>query len=134
MTQIETETTWDDSGYDCRHCGGRILKRTDRETGQPTQICLQCELCGCQWSVNGKLLRVGHTKLCRQAQREYEAERSAKYPSAISTRLLFLGGFIVLLLLVYFGGLPAIRFLIPVAIFTFVVVMIFRFGRDRDWW
>ena len=30
---IETITLWEDAGYDCDHCGGRILRRTDRETG-----------------------------------------------------------------------------------------------------
>jgi len=30
---IVTSTEWADAGYDCDHCGGRILRRTDHETG-----------------------------------------------------------------------------------------------------
>ena len=71
---IETSTTWDDAGYDCDHCGGRILRRTDRETGLRDRTCYQCEQCSCQWTLARQPLRVGTTSACRAAQRQRAAE------------------------------------------------------------
>ncbi len=65
---IETNTKWKDSGFDCDHCGGEILERTDRETGQADFICYQCRECGCQWTLSGDVLRVGSGTHCKAAQ------------------------------------------------------------------
>lgn len=134
LTEIDLHTAWHDSGYDCTHCGGRILKRVDQETGQPEQVCLQCEMCGCQWTLRGELLRVGSTMQCRRAQRNYEAELNPNKQRPLWLLLLVGGGIVLLLALVLFGGLAAIRFLIPIAIFVFVVTAVYQFGRERLWW
>ena len=66
---IKTSTDWEDSGFDCDHCGGEILKRTDHETGRADFISYQCAKCGCQWAEGGDVLRIGHGAYCRSAQR-----------------------------------------------------------------
>jgi len=134
MSEINVETKWDDSGYDCDHCGGRILKRIDQETGRKAEMCYQCELCGCQWTLSGDVSRIGRLQSCHQAQRERRASHQTSNSFPVSPVLLAVGGGLLLLLLIYFGGLVAIRFLIPIAIAVFVAVAVFRFGRERMWW
>lgn len=133
MTNIEVHTSWSDSGYDCDHCGGRILQRTDRETGRPLKICFQCEACGCQWTPEGDVLRVGRAPHCRQAQRQRRAiqhQQTAVFPAW----LWVVGGGLILLLIIWIGGLMALRFIIPVAIAALVATAVYRFGRERAWW
>lgn len=133
MAHVDIETSWKDSGHDCRHCGGRVWQRTDREMGQAMQQCYQCEACGCQWTLAGDVRRVGHLAICRTAQREQEAERKpAKYP--IPPRLMVVGGVAILLILVFLGGLAALRFLIPIMIALFVFTAVYRYGREHQWW
>ncbi|NJN55637.1 MAG: hypothetical protein HC804_13330 [Anaerolineae bacterium] len=130
MTNIDTQTSWKDSGYDCDHCGGQVWQRMDQETGRPTQTCLQCEECGCQWSLKGVVQRVGNRDVCRQAQREREAVGENHYP--IPPALMLGTGALVLLLLVLVGGLTAVRFLIPMAIAIFVGWAVVRYVLDRS--
>ena len=67
---IVASTEWADAGYDCDHCGGRVLRRTDHETGLRDRSCLQCEQCSCQWTLERQPLRVGTIAACRAAQRQ----------------------------------------------------------------
>jgi len=129
---IETKTSWTDSGYDCDHCGGRILKRTDYETGQPDRSCLQCEQCGCQWTLNRQPLRVGHSKGCRAAQsrRQIETEPTRNY-----NRWLLVGvAMLAFLLFLRFGGFTLLRFLLPVALVGIAIFVLLRIGREKEWW
>jgi hypothetical protein len=129
---IETQTAWEDTGYDCDHCGGRILRRTDRETGQPDRKCLQCESCSCQWTLDFQPLRVGGKPSCRAAQRRREAKGETADPYS---RWLLLGlAAIALLLLVRFGGVVVLRAAIPVALAALAVYAIGRYGRHEGWW
>ena len=128
---IETKTTWEDSGYDCDHCGGQIFKRIDYEIGQRRSICYQCRRCGCQWSLAGTVLRLGRRRSCRSSQHDSE---SPPLELPVSTRLLLVLGVLLLLALIGLGGLAAIRFLIPVAIAVFVVLALVRLGREHEWW
>jgi hypothetical protein len=130
---VETQTSWKDSGYDCDHCGGQILKRTDRETGQPTRVCFQCELCGCQWTLSGDVQRVGNLSDCLRAQRQRQAE-PVKELSPFFIASVVIGGIILLLAIVSIGGLVALRFIIPAAIAVFVFVSVYRLGKERMWW
>ena len=131
---IEAKTTFKDSGYDCDHCGGRVLIRTDKETGQPTQECYQCELCHCQWELSGDVLRVGQMENCRQAQlkRQEVFHRDPVLP--FSPLLFFVGYGVLAILLIYFGGIVAIRYLIPVTIFLVVGYAVLVWGREKQWW
>lgn len=131
---IETKTTWKDSGYDCNHCGGQILERTDQETGQPAQVCYQCQVCGCQWQLGGDILRVGKMNSCRRAQRSrLKSQEKVEINPTQLWVAVGIGG-LILLGIVYFGGLVAIRFLIPVAITLFVFRAVYQLGKERMWW
>ncbi len=131
---IETETTWKDSGYDCDHCGGQILERTDVETGQPARVCYQCQVCGCQWQLDGDVLRIGNLNSCRRAQRVRIKSESSEPLNVNQLRLVVGVGILLLLGIIYFGGLLAIRFLIPAAIALFVFRAIYQLGKERMWW
>jgi hypothetical protein len=129
---IETDTLWEDTGYDCDHCGGRILRRTDRETGQPDRKCYQCEACSCQWTLSYRLLRVGGKAACRAAQRDRERKSDSTDPY---TRWLLLGaGAIGLFFLVRFGGLVVVRAAVPVVLAGLAFYAIVRYGRHEGWW
>jgi hypothetical protein len=129
---IETRTTWEDTGYDCDHCGGRILKRTDFESGQPERSCFQCELCSCQWTLTHKPLRIGTRRACRQAQRERAAESETIDPYS---RWVLLGlGILAALILFRIGGVGVIRFVLPVIIAGGLLFGLTRFGRTQGWW
>jgi hypothetical protein len=131
---IETKTTWKDSGYDCDHCGGQIFERTDRETDQPARVCYQCQACGCQWRLSGDVLRIGNMNSCRRAQRVRVKSQNYERYSTTQLRVAF-GGMVLLLLgIIYWGGLLAIRFLIPVGIALFVFWSIYQAGKERMWW
>lgn len=127
---IETKTTWKDSGYDCDHCGGQILKRSDHEAGHPAQICYQCQVCGCQWELSGDILRVGHLTVC------YRALKSQATTPVNPGRfwLAFVIVILVLLGVIYFGGLVAVRYVIPIAITVFVFRALYLMGKERMWW
>lgn len=129
---IETKTVWDDTGYDCDHCGGRLLRRTDHETGQPDRQCFQCEGCGCQWTADHHSLRVGSGPFCRVAQRE----RVSK-PDLVDrySRWLVAGlGVVALLLMMRFGGGLVLRLALPVVAIALVVIVARRYGRRAGWW
>ena len=130
---IETSTTWDDAGYDCDHCGGRILRRTDRETGLRDRVCYQCEQCSCQWTLARQPLRVGTTSACRAAQRQRAAEaEEGGLPT--SRWLLAALGVVVLLGLARFGGGALLRVALPLLLLTAVVVAVLVIGRRNGRW
>lgn len=131
---IEAKSTFKDSGYDCDHCGGCVLIRTDKETGQPLQECYQCELCGCQWEMSGEVLRVGQHSNCSQAQQKREKLSESEPLLPFPPIFVIIGFVVVLILLIYVGGLVAIRFLIPITIAVVVVFMVFRLGKEKLWW
>lgn len=131
---IETKTSWNDSGYDCEHCGGQILERTDVETGQPARVCYQCQACGCQWKLSGEILRVGNASSCRRAQRVRAKAQVERGIDPIKLRLIVVGTVLVLGAMFFFGGLTAIRFLVPVGIAVFVFWTVYQMGKERMWW
>ncbi|WP_420643251.1 hypothetical protein [Candidatus Leptofilum sp.] len=131
---IKTETTWNDSGYDCDHCGGQILKRTDVETGQPARVCYQCQACGCQWQLSGDVMRIGNLNSCRRAQRVRAKSQVQTGIDPIKLRLIVVGTVLFLGAMVLVGGLTAIRFLVPIGLAAFVFWTIYQMGKERMWW
>ncbi|MFQ5398583.1 MAG: hypothetical protein ACE5E7_03200 [Anaerolineae bacterium] len=129
---IETETTWEDSGYDCDHCGGEILKRTDYETGQLPRSVYQCKRCGCQWSLDGDTVRVGSGEQCRAAQREKQPE--IPVPPQLSRRTIVILGILLLIVTLRFGGFTLLRLLLPLAVAALIIFSVVRFGREQQWW
>lgn len=130
---IETGTTWDDTGFDCDHCGGRILQRTDRESGRADVSCYQCEVCGCQWSLDNKPIRTGYKVACRVAQRAREDQNTSEEDNYSKWILV---GFVVLaaLFLLRFGGGVAVRILLPLIVVGIGAFFLIRYGRQQEWW
>ena len=131
---IETETIWNDSGYDCNHCGGQILERTDIETGQSARVCYQCQACGCQWELSGEISRIGSMNSCRRAQRVRNTSAAKPAIDPIKLRIIVVATLLFLGALVYFGGITAVRFLVPIAIAGFVFWTVYKMGKERMWW
>ena len=129
---VETNTNWEDSGYDCQLCGVKIFKRTDIETGRPAKICYQGEH-GCQWALGGELQRVGNHPDCQRLQRQQqEIESSPTVP--IPNWIWAVVAVVFLLTVLRFGGIVALRFLVPIALAGVAVFYLIRIGRDRQWW
>lgn len=129
---IETKTTWKDTGYDCDHCGGQILRRTDIETGQPKRVCYQCKVCGCQWRTNGDVLRVGNGPDCRAAQEARMTNAGGE--TQLSRRFVIILGVVALFLIIRFGGFLALRLLIPLSLAVVILISLARFAREQGWW
>ncbi len=129
---IETKTTWKDTGYDCDHCGGQILRRTDIETGQPKRVCYKCKVCGCQWRTNGDVLRIGTGPDCRAAQEDRMAEAADEYQ--LSRRFVMILAVVAFLLIARFGGIAALRLLIPLGLAVVILIALARFAREKGWW
>ncbi len=128
---VEVETTFSDSGYDCDHCGGQVLLRTDKETGQPVRVCYQCQECGCQWSRQGEVLRVGRMSSCHEALKEREKIHSESNFPALTPILITISVVILILMLISLGSLVAVRFLIPIAIAIFVGWKIYELVKEK---
>lgn len=140
MGMIETHTTWEDSGFDCEHCGGEILKRTDHETGLPDHTCYQCRECGCQWSLNGDLERVGSGTYCKAAAREQGEESGidvgelTDWVNKLSKNLWILLAIIAGVILMRFGGAIVLRYVAPVVLLGVGAYFLLRYGRTQEWW
>ncbi len=126
---FETKTTWEDSGHDCEHCGGEVLRRVDTLPGGSVETLFQCRDCGCQWSEDGKWVRVGDGRFCQSAHR-----RQTGLTGSYSRRLFIALGVLLLLLAARLGGIGALRFLLPLALLGAVVWTIFQLGRAYHWW
>jgi hypothetical protein len=126
---FETTTTWEDSGHDCNHCGGEVLKRTEQMPDGTTAVSLQCRECACQWSLDGAWLKVGNGRACRAAYHEYKGE-----PGLLSRRLWIILGVILLFVIARLGGFGALRYLIPLLILGAIAWTIHRVGREYHLW
>lgn len=142
---IDTDTTWKDSGFDCDHCGGEILERTDRETGQADFVCYQCRECGCQWSLGGDVLRIGTGTHCKVAQRERQRQNEPEglpeilgnfddWTSLLSKSIWVLLALIAGVMLLRFGGAVVIRYLLPIAVIAVGGFFLIRYGKTQSWW
>jgi hypothetical protein len=138
---IETRTTWKDSGFDCDHCGGEIYERTDHETGRPDQVCFQCRACGCQWSPDGDVLRIGDGPYCKAAARrrmpessEFDVGDLTNWANKLSKNLWILLAVIAGAILLRFGGGIVVRYLLPVILLGGAAYVLLHYGRKQEWW
>jgi len=145
VTKIKTSTDWEDSGFDCDHCGGEILKRVDHETGLPDAISYQCGECGCQWATGGDVLRIGKGTYCRAAQRERQRQHEPtglpeipvdinEWAGWLSKSLWILLALIAAVILLRFGGVIILRLLLPIAVVAVGAYLLVRYGRTQSWW
>lgn len=132
---IETETKWEDSGFDCEHCGGEILLRTDSETGRADFQCYQCKECACQWLLGGDLYRVGDGAQCKKAAKNNtEGEGIAYWVEKLSRSLWILLAIIAGVMLLRFGGGLVMRLLLPLVVIGVLGYVLVRYGRTQEWW
>lgn len=135
---IETETIWEDSGFDCSHCGGVILKRIDRETGLPDRVLFQCRECSCQWDLEGQLARVGTGPYCKAAvsapQTEFDVGNITDWIGLLSRNLWILLAIIAGVILLRFGGGMVARYLLPAVAVGIGVYALVRYGQKQSWW
>ena len=131
---IETETRWEDSGFDCEHCGGEILLRTDIETGRADFQCYQCKECACQWLLSGDLHRIGDGAQCKKAAKASEAEGEVHWVDRLSRSLWILLGIIAGVMLLRFGGGLVFRLLLPLIALGVLGYVLVRYGRTQEWW
>ncbi|MCA9952630.1 MAG: hypothetical protein KDE48_23435 [Anaerolineales bacterium] len=131
---IETETRWEDSGFDCEHCGGEILLRTDIETGRADFQCYQCKECACQWLLSGDLHRIGDGAQCKKAAKASEAEGEVHWVDRLSRSLWILLAIIAGVMLLRFGGGLVIRLLLPLIALGVLGYVLVRYGRTQEWW
>ena len=123
---IETSTSWEDSGFDCKYCGGEVFKRTDRETGRPARSCFQCKQCGCQWTLDGDLLREGNGPAWEAAKKAGQTAVSSDQSFWQKNMLWLIVGFIGLLVLLRFFPV-LLRLAVPVLIVAGLGWLIYRF-------
>lgn len=140
------ETLWEDSGFDCHHCGGEIYKRIERESGASKKTTYQCRQCHCLWSTEGVLLEVGNMADCRSG-RQTAVSRTRPTPTApviekpsmpthwLSNRII--AGLLLLiagLLLIRFAGAVVFRFFVPALLFGLILYLVIQLGRQLRWW
>jgi len=142
---IETSTDWEDSGFDCDHCGGEILKRIDHETGRQDETSYQCGECGCQWALGGDVLRIGEGTYCQAAARARYKEREPaglpeipvdleQWSGLLSKSLWILLALVAAVILLRFGGAIVLRLLLPFALVGVGAFLLVRYGRAQSWW
>ena len=132
---VDTDTRWSDSGYDCDHCGGEISQRKDYEDGQLVQLCYQCKSCGCQWTKEGDVLRVGNGRYCAEAQNARIEPAYSKLLSSLPVQitLAVVGVLTGVLILLRFGGIFLVRFA-PFIFIGLIIFLIIRLGKQQEWW
>lgn len=135
---IETETTWEDSGFDCDHCGGVILKRIDRETGLADRIRYQCRECSCQWELDGRLTRAGTGRYCQPVEqsntRGFDATDITEWVNLLSRNLWILLAIVAGVFFLRFGGGLVARYLLPALLVGVALYALVRYGQRQQWW
>lgn len=135
---IETETTWEDSGYDCDHCGGVILKRIDRESGLPDRVRYQCRECSCQWELDGRLTRAGTGRFCKAVEQAgtggFDAADVTQWVNLLSRNLWILLAIIAGVFFLRFSGGLVARYLLPALLVGVGVYALVRYGQRQQWW
>lgn len=138
MTE-EQKAHLEDSGFDCDHCGGEILINRTVTSGRPVHGYYVCQSCGCEWTLKGDVLHIGTSSGCKAAQRNRMGGDGFQIPeiSEISVwrrAALIIGGMILFLVLLRFGGLMLFRFLLPLFVIGFLIYLVFKLGREQQWW
>lgn len=147
------ETLWEDSGFDCHHCGGEIYKRIEREPGLDKTTTYQCRLCHCQWSTEGVLIQVGTMADCRAVAQTAVSRAHIPpqtQPAAPTTTLapppnkpthwltnrfiVGLLGLIIFLALIRFAGALVFRLFVPALLLGAIGYLLFQLGRQQRWW
>lgn len=134
------EIIWLDSGYDCDHCGGEILRQKARRPLRPNNAYYRCRVCGCEWTLQGNVVQIGSGEFCHEAQSRRTGPVVAEKTdwltrlSQIPRWLQVVVGLALLIVFLRLGGLMLFRLLLPLAVIGLVVYLIIRFGQEQEWW
>jgi hypothetical protein len=127
------DVKWEDSGFDCDHCGGEIFKRTHRTIPERERY-FQCSQCGCRWSPGGDIIRVGDSPHCQHSGYQRPSLPRDK-------RLWWVAAAVLVLVLWRFGGAAVlgftaalVRFLIPLGILVLIGMVIYWVGQRQGFW
>jgi hypothetical protein len=134
------EKVWIDSGYDCDHCGGELLRLKARRPSRPNDAYYRCQRCDCKWTLGGDVVQVGQGAYCHEAQGRRQGNVNPQESNwlewlwTLPRWVQMVGGVLLLLLLLRFGGLMLFRLLLPVALLALMGYLILRYGQEREWW
>ena len=134
---LDTRTIYDDTGRDCDHCGGVIMKRTDRQRGRRDLVTFQCDQCECKWTNDGRKMRAGKLPICKKEFRRGRGKDEVddgKDMSPIVQTLLAIGGIALFIFILVRGGIFALRLMVPIVLLVLVGVVGFRWGRENGRW
>lgn len=138
MTE-EEKTNLEDSGFDCDHCGGEILISRALTTGRPLLGYYLCKNCGCEWTLKGDVIHIGTGQDCKASQRKRMGGGALHLPQLSDISIwqraaLIIGGLILFLVLLRFGGLMLFRLLLPLLVIGLLIYLVFKLGREQEWW
>jgi len=134
------EIVWLDSGFDCDHCGGEILRQKGKRPSRPNNVYYRCQVCGCEWTQRGDVVRIGEGEFCHEAQTRRVGPVMAEEVdwltrlSRIPRWLQVVIGIALFIVLLRFGGFMLFRLLLPAVLIGFVIYLIIRFGQEQQWW
>ncbi|MEZ4594648.1 MAG: hypothetical protein R3D55_26410 [Chloroflexota bacterium] len=84
--------------------------------------------------MSGEILRIGSKNSCRRAQRVRATSQSQTTINPFKLRIIVVSTLLFLGMMIYFGGLTAVRFLVPIGIAVFVLWTVYKMGKERMWW
>ena len=128
---IETQTTYTDSGFDCDHCGGRVLRRIESATGRPDSQCYECETCSCQWTLENQPLSIGTLTKCQTAQKKRAIAGATDLDQYSRWILLGFVGLAVLFIF-RFAGSFFFEYLLPIVVITALAYLGIRYLRQMN--
>jgi hypothetical protein len=137
------QDAWIDSGSDCDHCGGELLRLAAKRPLLPNDPYYRCRACGCEWTQRQEIVRLGDGPHCHLAQGQRPNPSSPASPPDWLARLketprwlLFVAVGLLLLLALRFAAFSFIllRLLIPLAVIGLVLYLVHRFGQEQRWW
>lgn len=126
---MDTHSRWEDSGFDCSLCGGPIFKRIDEGPGgRVVDSAYHCQKCEAVWSLENELLQPGLV----EKQYRTAVSSSGRWPWWV----WLTAGLVVMFLLLragVIGGL-LLRYVVPAVFVLFSVWVVWRLGREFEWW
>lgn len=134
---------WIDSGFDCDHCGGEMLRLNARRPLHPNDPYYRCHTCGCEWTRRREITRLGDGPHCHLAQGQRLSSTPTATPADWLARLKqtprwlrVVAVVLLLLLALRFAAFSfmLLRLLVPLVLVGLALYLIHRFGQEQRWW
>jgi hypothetical protein len=133
---------WIDSGQDCDHCGGEMLRLAAKRPLHPNDPYYRCRACGCEWTQRREIVRLGDGRHCYLAKGQ-RPKPTQSDPADWLARLRETPGWLrvtavvlLILLALRFAAFSfmLLRLAIPLAIIGLALFLVHRFGQQQRWW